>query len=140
MSNEKKMVASKGQNKPAADKKEIKPRSEHTIPAKRYFPATDIVETDKELLLYLDIPGVEKDRIKISLEKNVLDIDGEIDSGSYADLNPVYTEYNIGHFRRSFELSGEIDKSGIEAKVEDGVLTLVLPKVAEERSRLIEVS
>jgi len=139
MSDNKNMIVSEGGNKPAVDKKEIQSRTEYTVSVKRYLPATDIVETDKELLLYLDVPGVEKERIKVRLDKNILEIDGEIDSSSYAGLDPVYTEYNIGHFRRSFELSNKIDKSGIKATVEDGVLSLVLPKVPEEQPRLIKV-
>ena len=131
MANDKNILAAENEAKPATDKMEIKSKSEHTIPLKRYLPATDIVETSKELLLYLDIPGVEKETI--------LEIDGEIDSASYSGLRPLYGEYNIGHFRRSFELSSEINKSGIEAKVEDGVLTLLLPKVPIEQPRLIEV-
>jgi HSP20 family protein len=137
MSDSKKVVVSEGKDKPA--KKEIKSVSEHTIPVKRYLPTTDIVETEGELLLSLDIPGVKRDRIQVRLEKNILEIDGEIDSGFYSDFKPLYTEYNIGHFKRSFELSNQIDKSNIRAKVENGVLSLVLPKVPDEQPRLIEV-
>jgi HSP20 family protein len=122
------------------EKKEVKTQSEPTIPVKRYLPLTDIVETDKDLLIYMDMPGVGKEKINIRLEKNVLTIDGEIDSSPYNDMKPLYTEYNIGHFSRNFELSNEIDQSGISAGMTDGVLMVTLPKAPEKQSKLIQVS
>lgn len=122
------------------DKKELTAEKEHTMPGKRYIPATDIVETDKELRVYMDMPGVDRKDVNIRLEKNVLAIDGRIDSAPYDDLKPVYSEYNIGHFMRRFELSNEIDQSGIEARMNDGVLMLTLPKVPEQQPTAIEVN
>mgnify|MGYP003574284089 FL=1 len=124
----------------ASTKKEVEQKQEHTVPGKRYIPATDIVETEGELLLYMDMPGVEKDQINVKLEKNVLVIDGQINSNPYADLKALYTEYNIGHFTRRFELSNEIDQARIGATVDEGVLKLTLPKVPEKQPRLIQVN
>lgn len=121
-------------------KKEVEQKQEHTIAGKRYRPATDIVETEGELLLYMDMPGVDKDHINVKLEKNVLVIDGQINSNPYADLKALYTEYNIGHFTRRFELSNEIDQANIGATVNEGVLKLTLPKVPEKQPRLIQVN
>ena len=123
-----------------ATKKEVEQKQEHTIAGKRYRPATDIVETEGELLLYMDMPGVDKDQINVKLEKNVLVIDGQINSNPYADLKALYTEYNIGHFTRRFELSNEIDQANIGATVNEGVLKLTLPKVPEKQPRLIQVN
>lgn len=122
------------------EKVEVEAKTEHTTPLKRYVPATDIVETDKELLLYMDMPGVGKDKIKINLEKNVLSIDGTINADSYAKLKPLYSEYNIGNYSRQFELSSKIDQEKIEAKMENGVLSLILPKVAEAQPRTIQIN
>jgi HSP20 family molecular chaperone IbpA len=122
------------------EKKELESKKEHTTPLKRYVPATDIVENNDELLVYMDMPGVSKDNITVKLEKNVLSVEGSIDMSSYADLEPVYTEYNIGNYTRQFELSNKIDQSGIEAKVEDGVLSLLLPKVPEAQPRTIQIN
>lgn len=112
---------------------------EKTVPGRTYAPATDIYETDKALVVVMEIPGVEKNSININLEKNELTVEGLIDYDAYKDYIPVYTEYNIGHFSRSFTLSNIIDKTRIEAKVEDGVLTLTLPKVEEAAPRRIAV-
>jgi HSP20 family protein len=107
---------------------------------KRYLPATDIVETEKELLLYMDMPGVDKESVKVKLEKNVLQIEGMIEAKSYTEMKPLYTEYNVGNYSRQFELSNKIDQTAIEASMKDGVLSLVLPKVAEMQPRTIQIS
>ena len=122
------------------DKKELTTEKEHTIPGKKYIPATDIVETDKALMVYMDMPGVDRSQVNIKLEKDVLAIDGQIDSQPYGDLKTVYSEYNIGHFTRRFELSNEIDQSKIEARMNDGVLLLTLPKVPEKQPTAIQVN
>lgn len=124
----------------AQDKKEIEPKKEHTTPLKAYLPATDIVETADVLMVYMDMPGVSKDRIAIKLEKSMLRIDGEIDTSPYSGIDPLYTEYNIGNFTRQFELSNKVDQSKIEAKMHDGVLTITLPKVAEIQPKMIDVN
>lgn len=120
-------------------KKEIESRKEFTVPGKKYSPATDIVETKTELKLYMDMPGVDKESLNVKLEKNELEVDGRIKSELYAGLQPLYSEYNLGHYIRRFELSSEIDKSKIEAKIENGVLFLHLPKVPESQPRMITV-
>ncbi len=122
------------------EKKEIETKKEHTTPLKRYLPATDIVETEQELLLYMDMPGVDKENVTVKLEKNVLQVDGMIETKPYSELKPLYTEYNIGNYTRQFELSNKIDQSKIEASMKDGVLSLVLPKVAEMQPRSIQIN
>jgi len=122
------------------EKKELTSEKEQTMPGKKYIPATDIVETDGELMVYMDMPGVDRSAVNIKLEKNVLAIDGKIDSMPYGDLKPLYSEYNIGHFMRRFELSNEIDQSRIEARMNDGVLVLTLPKVPEQQPTAIQVN
>ncbi|MCG8333777.1 MAG: Hsp20/alpha crystallin family protein [Proteobacteria bacterium] len=122
------------------EKKELETQKEHTTPLKRYIPATDIVENENELLVFMDMPGVAKEDIAVNLEKNVLKIDGKINMKDYSDLKPLYTEYNVGNYTRQFELSNKIDQSGIEAKMEDGVLSLVLPKIPEAQPRSIQIT
>jgi HSP20 family molecular chaperone IbpA len=122
------------------EKKELEANKEHTTPVKRFIPATDIVENENELLVYMDMPGVEKNNITVKLEKNVLKIEGTIDMNGYSDLKPLYTEYNIGHYIRQFELSNSINQSKIEARMEDGVLSLLLPKAPEVQPRTIQIN
>jgi HSP20 family protein len=55
-------------------------------------------------------------------------------------MDPVYTEYNVGHYTRSFRISDKIDQPNISAQLEEGVLTLKLPKVKEVQPRRITIS
>jgi len=69
-----------------------------------------------------------------------LSVEGRVKFDKYEGLEPVYTEYNIGPYHRSFQLSNTIDQSKISAEMRDGILTLVLPKSAEAKPRRITVT
>ena len=120
-------------------KQELTTPEEQTVPARYYVPATDIYETEDALTLVMEMPGVEKDNIDIKLENDVLQIEGRIDLSAYAELDPLYTEYNIGHYARKFSLSSKVNKEKISAEMGDGVLTLSLPKAEETKPRRIEI-
>jgi HSP20 family protein len=76
----------------------------------------------------------------VSLEDGVLRVEGRLDFSGYASMEPVYTEYNVGHYARSFSLSDKIDQDNIDARLEDGVLTLTLPRSPAARPRRIEIT
>ena len=113
---------------------------EKTVAGKYYVPLTDIIETEKSLIVTMDMPGVKKESINVKLEDNILEVDSQIDHSPYNDLNPVYTEYNVGHFTRKFTVSNDIDTGKIDANLSDGVLTLTLPKAPEAQPRRIKVN
>jgi len=121
------------------EKKELAAAEERTEAGKFYSPYTDIYETSDAVVVTMEVPGVEKSAIDIRLEKNVLTVTGNIDSRKYEDLEPIYSEYNVGNFVRSFTLSTKINSEGIEANVADGVLSVRLPKAAEAVARRIEI-
>lgn len=102
--------------------------------------ATDIIESDKELCLYIDMPGVAKEHVELKLEKNILAVKGVIDSQYYENTKPLYSEYKVNDFFRQFELSNEIDQEKIKANVKDGVLTVILPKIPEKPPKMIQVN
>ena len=120
-------------------KRELEKKQEGTIPARVFVPTTDIFETEHALTLVAEMPGVDKDKVDVSVEDGVLTIQGQLDFSKYEGLRPVYTEYNIGHYRRIFTLSNRIDQNSISAEIKDGVLTLVLPKAEEAKPRRISV-
>lgn len=122
------------------DKKELVAKEEKTVPGRYYLPYTDIYETGEALTLVMEMPGVEKKDVQVHLENDMLRIDGRIDFAKYEGMEPVYTEYNVGHYTRSFSLSSKIDQQKISAELEDGVLTLTLPKAEEARPRRIAIT
>ena len=121
------------------NKQEVTENGENTTPGKYYRPATDITESDSALFICMDIPGVPRENVQINLEKNLLNVDAKIDTSLYENLDPAYSEYNVGHFTRTFKLSNNIDQNKIEASVTDGVLTLSLPKAPELQPRKIQI-
>lgn len=121
------------------DKKELVSKEEKTVPGRYYVPYGDIYETDEALTVVLEMPGVEKKDLDISLENNVLRVDGRIEFSKYDSMEPLYTEYNIGHYTRSFTLSNKVDQEHISAQLDDGVLTLTLPKAKEAQPRRISI-
>ncbi len=120
-------------------KREQEVKEETTIPARVFLPSADIYETQEALTVILEMPGVEKNNIDVRVEDGVLSVQGRLDLSKYQGLQPLYTEYNIGHYSRSFQLSSKIDKNKIGAELQDGVLSLSLPKIEEAKSRTIRV-
>jgi HSP20 family protein len=113
---------------------------EPTIRARIFAPTADIYETEHALTVHLEMPGVEKANVDVRVEGDVLNVEGRIDLSKYQGLQPLYTEYNIGHYSRGFRLSNKIDQSKISAELKDGVLSLTLPKVEEAKPRTIQLS
>jgi HSP20 family protein len=120
-------------------KRELENKEETTIPARIFVPAADIYEADNDLTVLLEMPGVEKNNVDIRVEDGVLRVEGRLDLAKYQGLQPLYTEYNIGHYARTFRLSSKIDQTKIAAEMKDGVLELKLPKVEEAKPRAIRV-
>ena len=120
-------------------KKEVASAEEATRSARYYVPGTDIHESDDALDIAMEVPGVARDGVEVTLEKDVLKVVAQVDFSNYESLEPIYTEYEVGHFQRSFSLSSKIDQGAISARVENGVLHLHLPKTREAASRRISV-
>ena len=121
-------------------KREVEKKQESTVPSRAFLPVTDIFETDQALTVILEMPGVERENLDVNVENDILTIEGRIDYAKYEGLQPVYTEYNIGHYVRSFQISSKIEQGEISAELKDGVMTLVLPKAEKAKPRKINVS
>jgi HSP20 family protein len=121
-------------------KREQESRDEATVPARIFVPTADIYETADALNVLLEMPGVEKSNVDIQVNDGVLRVEGRLDLSKYQGLQPLYIEYNIGHYARTFQLSNKIDQDKIAAEMKDGVLSLLLPKAEEAKPRTIRVN
>lgn len=123
----------------AKEKAEVTTPAEQTRPGLVFTPAVDIFETEKEITLLADMPGVKAGDLNIDLNENVLTLDGEVESPEGSDEADVIREYQTGKYYRQFTLSQVIDQSKIDAEMKDGVLRLKLPKVEAVTPRKITV-
>ena len=104
-------------------------------------PNSDITESDDDVIVTMELPGVVKDEVKISLQDNVLYVRGE-KKQEKEDKNQNYhrIERSYGSFCRSFQLPTTVRADRIKAKYKDGVLSITLPKTEEVKPKEIPIS
>ena len=122
------------------EKREVDASEESTRPTRAFVPSADIYESENALTVVLEMPGVNRDNVDVNIEDGVLTVEGRIDFTKYEGLQPVYSEYNVGPYRRSFQISSQIDHSKIAAQMQNGIMTLELPKAETAKPRRIQVS
>jgi HSP20 family molecular chaperone IbpA len=105
-----------------------------------FSPTTDIHETADSLILTVEMPGIDKDGVNVTLEQRELTIAGHCRPFVPDGYALTHAEYREGDFGRSFTLSDAIDGSAIKASMKDGILTLTLPKAKPEPSKTINVT
>ncbi|RLB87706.1 MAG: Hsp20/alpha crystallin family protein [Deltaproteobacteria bacterium] len=123
----------------AKAKQEVATPAEQTRPGLVFTPEVDIFETDQEITLLADMPGVAADEVTIDLKDGVLTISGDVKPWEGSEETDVLVEFEIGKYHRQFSLSDAIDQDKIDAKLEDGVLRLTLPKAQKAVPRQIAV-
>lgn len=113
-------------------------RREDTRSAGRnWIPAVDIFESDDKITLVADMPGVEKDGLEIHLEKGVLTLSGEVSIESRGNM--LLREFSAMNYYRQFKISEQIDADKTTAELNNGVLTLVIPKAESAKPKKIEI-
>jgi HSP20 family protein len=118
----------------------FEPFGEETLPLTTWVPACDIYETDKEIVVKAELPGLKKEDVFVSLDNNVLMIRGERKfEGEVKRENFHRVERTYGEFLRSFTLPTFIDSNKILAEFKDGLLMVTLPKREEAKPKQIEV-
>ena len=106
-----------------------------------WVPAANIKEMDDRYHVELSAPGYNRDDIKVAVEDDTLTISGEVKvENEEKKENYVKREFRTGSFKRSFNLNGMVDVEKIDAKYTDGILTIELPKVANEVKKLKEIT
>lgn len=123
----------------AREKREVQTPAEQTQPGLFFTPEVDIFETEKEIMLVADLPGVQGKDLTIDLNDNVLTLTGDAGTPESPEERDIYREYRTGKYYRQFTLSQALDQSRIEAEMKDGVLHLILPKVEKAQPRKISV-
>ena len=122
-----------------AEKQAVDPNAgEPTREGPVFVPRVDIAEDKDAITLRADLPGVKKGDVDIDVRENVLTLTARVDALPEA-WQAVYTEYPIGGYSRRFSLGEKIDQGKINAALDNGVLTLVLPKAEAHRPRKVEI-
>ena len=129
------MVASELEAKP----KQKVERREGTRPGAFFQPLVDIFETPEELVVVADMPGVPPDAVDVDLKGDELSIEGRVKAEDYEGLKPLYVEYGVGGYYRTFTLGEMVDRDRIKAQLKNGVLVLKLPKAERAKPRRIAV-
>jgi HSP20 family protein len=104
-------------------------------------PRLDVRETEKTFEVQADLPGVRKDDIKVSIDGPRVTIEGECQQANEQREGEqvVYSERSTRHYQRSFSLPSEVDDAAAEARLEDGVLKLTLPKKVGGSARRLTI-
>ncbi|MFO7598840.1 MAG: Hsp20/alpha crystallin family protein [Candidatus Desulfacyla sp.] len=123
----------------AKEKAEVAAPAEQTRPGLVFTPAVDIFETEREITLLADMPGVKSKDLDIDLRDNMLTLDGDVKPPEGTAEVDVIREYRTGKYYRQFTLSQMIDQAKIDAELKEGVLRLRLPKVEAATPRRIAV-
>jgi HSP20 family protein len=106
----------------------------------RISAATDVSETDAEVQVLLDLPGVKKDEIEVHLRGNTLTVSGQRQEDREEKGRTFHrVERRVGSFSRSITLPCDVEEARVAAKYSDGVLTITLPKCEDAKRRKIEV-
>lgn len=99
----------------------------------------ELTESDQDYRIFADLPGMEKEKIKIMVEKDILTISGERARGNAEDSKKIFSERFYGSFSRSFRLPENVEKSGVSADYKNGILEVSIPKKEETKPKEIEV-
>ncbi len=128
-----------------SDNKQVTPAApaqeeRRTQEQRSVLPAVDVFEDESGITLLLDMPGVPKDKLELSIEGDALLVEGSVQQQTPEGLEAIYAEVRIPRYRRSFTVTRELDTAKIEANLKDGVLTLRIPKQAHAQPRRIAVA
>jgi len=104
-----------------------------------FKPAVDIAESDRDIILIVDMPGVAADSITVNLQDDLLTISGSVRPWEGAEESDILVEFEIGRYYRQFTLPNSVDRDKIDARCADGTLRLVLPKADKGQPRRIVV-
>ena len=104
-----------------------------------YFqPSTDVRETEQQIVIQFDMPGVSSENVELTVEKGTLTVTGKADPEEKGTA--VYRETHIGDYQRTFTMSEDVDTDRISAEMKAGVLTVCIPKAEKARPKRIAIT
>ena len=108
---------------------------------RQWLPPTDVSETPEAVTLRLEVPGLNRDQIRIAVENNMLTVRGEKAQETSSE-NETFrrTERSFGSFERSFSLPAYVNTDSVQASLQDGVLSITLPRREETKAREIQIA
>jgi HSP20 family protein len=109
---------------------------ERTRPVRVIVPRCDIFEGEDAVQIECEMPGADESSIDVTLERSILTITGRFEAEAPEGFRPVWREFEGGEYRRSFELSNEANAEGIEAGMQNGVLSVKVPKMKPAQRRI----
>ena len=121
------------------EKREAKQAGEPTKSMRHFVPPVDIYETEQEVTLIAEMPGVDKNGVDIQLEDGVLTITGVMTDLEQEGEKTLLQEFESGHYIRRFTIAETIAQDRINAAMKNGILQLTLPKIEPARPRKIHV-
>ena len=113
--------------------------SEGDVVREYSVPEVDVFENEESLLLVANVPGADEKSVDLSLEKNILTIEAKVENRAPEGYKRYYVENEAEGYSRQFRLSDEIDRDGISASVNNGVLRITLKKAKEIQPKKIEI-
>ena len=123
----------------AKEKVEVTASAEQIKPGPAFTPNVDIFETNREIIMLADIPGVKAKDLTIDLRDDTLTLTAEVKPIDRQNREDILSEYQVGSYYRQFTLAEVIDQNKIDAALNNGVLRLTLPKVEKAMPRQINV-
>jgi HSP20 family molecular chaperone IbpA len=119
--------------------RDVQTRKHRGLPQRSIRPDVDICEDEKGITLLADLPGVTKDDLDIQVDNETLSIDGKAQIKMPEAMRAIYADVRETRYQRSFSLSSELDGDRTEASLNDGVLSLRIPKREQYQPRKIEI-
>ena len=133
------MTSSESKSIQAKEKSELTTPAEQMKPGPVFTPSVDIYETNNEIVVLADMPGVKAKDLNIDLKENTLTLDGDVGDQGKEEQEYLIREYQTGRYFRQFSISEQIDQTKINAELKEGVLKLILPKIEKPAPRKITV-
>ena len=116
-------------------------RPDETVAVADWMPVVDILETHDDFQIHVELPGVEKSAVKLSIEKGVLLISGQRPQGALTEgMRYHRNERPYGRFERAFLVPDSVDEQKLEADLKNGILTVRLPKAEKAKPKSIQIS